>query len=121
MTQFDGYGVAWLASLIVIGPPQMTPRGDLADSRAVPREVSRGAAEFVPAPARTAMTKPKSNVPVARTENSVTRRPSGRADVMLPSPNAIGYLTFLQRGAGQFKSLQRNGGAPVVRERPDPF
>src|SRR5262249_60796694 len=102
MTECDGSGGAGAASLIVIAPPQTTPSGDLAEERAA-REVRRGAVELVFAPARTARTRPKSRVPVARTENSVTRRPSGRALVMLSPPPRVGYVTFLQPGAGQFK------------------
>src|SRR6476620_2615551 len=84
-TQFDGYGVAGPLSLIVIAPLVQSAEGVLTEAgRADAREVSLGATELVPAPARMARTRPKSTVPVARMENSVTRRPS--AVVILPSP-----------------------------------
>src|SRR5262249_34091947 len=86
-THVDGYGVAGPLSLIVIAPPVQSAVGVLPEAGGTgAREVSLGATELVPAPARTARTRPKSTVPVARMENSVPRRPTGRAVVILPSP-----------------------------------
>src|SRR5262245_18739702 len=76
--QGDGYGTPFPESGIVIAAPHRTPPGAA--------DVSRGEAELAPAPALTARIRPKRTVPVSRTENSVTRRPSGRADVLLPLP-----------------------------------
>ena len=89
-THVEGYGVAGPASLIVIEPPVQLADGAFG---AVAAEVRRGAPAalpgFVPAAAFTARTRPKSKVPVARTEKSVARRPNGRAVVISP-PQTLG-------------------------------
>ena len=45
--------------------------------------------------------------------------PAGASVVSAPLPHALVTRTFLQRGTGQFKCLQRNGGAPNLSGRPD--